>query len=126
MNLGAVVTGGMRKPLPETWLRAGREQGGNTLASLLQSSAGVPHADPGPGTGGCSSGSQSPGAQSRAAKGREQWQGSGERAARITSTEGNCRNVLQVRLGTVDDAEPSHSFKQLASIGKVLGRINTK
>lgn len=49
MNLGAVVTGGMRKPLPETWLRAGREQGGNTLASLLQSSAGVPHADPGPG-----------------------------------------------------------------------------
>lgn len=52
MNLGAVVTGGMRKPLPETWLRAGREQGGNTLASLLQSSAGVPHADPGLGDGG--------------------------------------------------------------------------
>lgn len=49
MNLKAVVMGGMRKPLPETWLRAGREQGGNTLASLLQSSAGVPHADPGPG-----------------------------------------------------------------------------
>lgn len=33
---------------------------------------------------------------------------------------------LQVCLGTVEDSEPSHSFKQLASVGKVLGHINTK
>lgn len=48
MNLGAVVTGGMMKPLPEMWLRTEKGQGGDTLASppIL---AGVPHADPGPG-----------------------------------------------------------------------------